>query len=186
MTLVLLLIAIVAVAADEKKTEKPKAELPVPFSLYDHEMHNGLFEAGGVGCETCHVDERSYGDLRYLNRIGCHTCHNNPDATMPGPNTCTLCHGEGGAQPRNHRVAWLAQHQVFAKANGAECAQCHANVMFCVNCHQRRDTVQETAHRRNFRFFHSIEARANPRRCEACHTVTMCQACHAGRETSAK
>jgi hypothetical protein len=39
-------------------------------------------------------------------------------------------------------------------------------------------------HRRNFKFFHSIEARANPRRCSACHTVNFCQECHAGRGSS--
>ena len=79
---------------------------------------------------------------------------------------------------------WVGRHQSLAKQNPAECASCHTNPMFCLDCHKRRDTVQERMHKRNFKFFHSIEARANPRKCDACHTVTYCQECHSGRGSS--
>ncbi|MBI4365907.1 MAG: hypothetical protein HY543_03720 [Deltaproteobacteria bacterium] len=157
-----------------------------PFDRFDHEMHTPLFEGVGVACETCHADSESYGKLAKLNRIGCHTCHNNPQAPIPATSTCTLCHGKGGAMPGNHRVDWLAKHQAIAKQRPQQCADCHADIMFCVTCHARRDTVQQTMHSRNFRFYHSIEARANPRRCDACHTVTYCRDCHAGRGDSGR
>ena len=63
---------------------------------------------------------------------------------------------EGVPKPDNHLVDWLGKHQVYAKQNLEECQSCHTNQMFCANCHERRDTVQQTVHRRNFRISHSI------------------------------
>lgn len=150
-----------------------------PFDLFNHEMHTPLFEAAGTACETCHADPDSYGDRKKVNRLGCHTCHNSPNPPLPASQDCARCHADGFPKPENHKVDWLNKHQVYAKQNPAECRQCHANQVFCTNCHQRRDTIQETVHRRNFRFFHSITARANPRKCATCHITNFCQDCHA-------
>ncbi|MBI1909473.1 MAG: hypothetical protein HYS22_04830 [Deltaproteobacteria bacterium] len=159
-----------------------------PFDLFDHEMHTPMFE-GVIPCETCHADPDSYTDRRKINRLGCHTCHNNPNPPLPGNNDCNVCHktGSGGTpfpKPASHKMDWLNKHKTLAQQNPAECTQCHANAIFCINCHKRRDTIQQRMHRRNFKFFHSIEARANPHRCDACHLVNFCQDCHSGRGNS--
>lgn len=155
-----------------------------PFDVYDHEMHTPIFEGSSVACETCHADPDSYGDRKKVNPLGCHKCHNSPKPIMDVTKPCNTCHIEGFPKPKSHKVDWIGRHQIYAKQNPKECTQCHANPMFCIDCHQRRDTVQEKMHRRNFRFFHSIEARGNPRKCDACHTVNFCQECHSGRGTS--
>lgn len=176
--LVVCLGATSAMAREKKKTH--------PFDSFDHEMHMGLFEGASVACETCHPTQEAYGDRSKMNRTGCHQCHNSPKPILPATSDCALCHKPGGPKPSNHKVDWLAKHQVYAKQDPKLCASCHANAMFCVQCHARRDTVQQSMHRRNFRFFHSIEARANPRRCDACHVVTFCQDCHAGKANSGR
>lgn len=174
---VVVLMFVVAIPATAKKNKHP-------FDIYDHDMHTPLFEAVSLACETCHADPESYGDRTKVNRLGCHTCHNNSKPPIEASQDCQRCHEGGPPKPPSHKVDWLARHQVDAKGAVASCQQCHTNAMFCVNCHERRDTIQQVVHRRNFRFFHSIEARANPRKCDACHTVTYCQQCHAGRGTS--
>lgn len=152
-----------------------------PFDLFDHEMHTGLFEAAGIACEVCHADPESFEKKEKINRLGCHTCHNNPNPPLPAEQDCTRCHQIGKSPPpSSHKAGWLSKHEYYAKQNIQGCFQCHTNSMFCIDCHKRRDTVTQRMHRRNFRFFHSIEARANPRKCDACHTVTYCQTCHAG------
>lgn len=155
-----------------------------PYDKYDHDMHTAFFESVSLSCETCHADPDSYGDRSKVNPLGCHTCHNSSNPPLPATNTCTLCHEGGPPKPSSHRAGWMQKHQNYAKKAPEECKACHSNQMFCINCHQKRETVEQTVHRRNFRFFHSIEARANPRKCDACHTVSYCQNCHAGKGTS--
>lgn len=157
-----------------------------PFDIFNHDSHTKLFEAVSFACDNCHVDPESYGKLEKLNKKGCHICHNNPDAPVPGPSDCKMCHADGFPKPESHRAGWVAKHQAYAKSDPKSCQQCHSNQMFCIDCHGRRDTIRERGHRRNFKFFHSIEARANPRACDACHSVAYCQDCHAGRENSSK
>lgn len=79
--------------------------------------------------------------------------------------------------PESHRSGWASGHQQAAKSDAASCKSCH-KPFFCVDCHQRRDTVTERVHKRNFKFYHSVEARANPRKCDACHRLSFCADCH--------
>lgn len=158
-----------------------------PFDLYDHKMHNALFESVKLNCEeVCHSDPASYGDRKKVNPLGCHRCHNSPNPIMQGPNDCTMCHPDGPPKPQSHKLNWMTKHQTVAKTDPKGCSDCHKNAMFCIDCHKRRDTVEQRVHKRNFKFFHSVVARANPRKCDACHTVTYCQNCHAGRGDSSK
>ncbi len=173
----LLLMACPSLLAKAKKKSHP-------YDVYVHDMHTPRYEAINFSCENCHKDPASYGDKTKVNPMGCHMCHNSPNPPLPGPGDCTMCHADGFPKPESHKTDWTAKHQVYAKQDPAYCTQCHANQNFCIACHGRRDTVQEKMHRRNFKLYHSIEARANPRKCDACHTVNFCQECHAGRETS--
>ena len=175
--IVLLCLILLIAAPLGAKRKKP----PHPFDHFDHEMHMAVFEGASVACETCHADPDSYQDHKKINRLGCHLCHNSPKPIIDVNKPCAVCHDNGPPKPPTHKVDWIARHQLFAKQNPDECRTCHTNPIFCVNCHQRRDTIQQTIHRRNFKFFHSIEARANPHKCDACHTVNFCQDCHAGR-----
>lgn len=156
-----------------------------PFDLFTpevHGFHNDFFEAAGVGCETCHKDPENFADRSKMNRLGCHICHNNPNPPAPASQECTRCHiGGKFPKPASHKAGWIAKHQDYAKQNVGECAQCHRNNSFCINCHQRRDSIQQIMHRRNFLFYHSVEARANPRKCDECHTTSYCQRCHSGK-----
>ncbi len=170
----------------EKKEEKKEKEKKHPYDFYNHEMHMPLFEAANVACDRCHADPDSYGNRKKVNPQGCHTCHRDPNPPLPATQDCKLCHKAGPPKPQSHQVDWLNKHQVYAKTKADNCTQCHQNEMFCINCHQRRDTIQEVMHRRNFKFFHSIEARANPRKCTTCHTINYCQTCHEGRGNSSK
>jgi len=155
-----------------------------PFDVYNHEMHNGLFEAAGVSCDKCHADPASYGDRKKVNPMGCHGCHKDPNPPIPATRTCTMCHFDGIPKPMDHKVNWMEKHQVYGKNNPPSCNECHPNQMFCLDCHTKRQTVRERVHRRNFRFTHSVKARANPRSCDSCHTVNYCQECHSGRGSS--
>ncbi|MBI4212215.1 MAG: hypothetical protein HY540_06210 [Deltaproteobacteria bacterium] len=157
-----------------------------PYDKYDHEMHNSFFESAEVSCEMCHADPDSYGNRKKVNRLGCHRCHNDPAPILPANPDCMLCHEAGIPKPQNHKTRWIAKHGSISKQAPETCKQCHPSTMFCMDCHKRRDTVQERMHTRNFRFYHSVEARANPRKCDSCHRVSFCQDCHAGKETSGR
>lgn len=165
------------------KSKKPKH----PYDIFDHEMHNGIYEMAGVSCDFCHADPASFEDHDKINKQGCHACHKDPNGPMPSIKPCAHCHINGWyPKPDNHKAGWIAKHQSHAKQDAAYCTQCHANRMFCIDCHQRRDTIQTRMHPRNFLFHHSIEARANPRKCDTCHTIQYCNACHAGKGDSSK
>lgn len=158
--------------------ERPK---PVhPFDLYDHPKHFAIFATYQFGCENCHTDPTSYTDRTKINRFGCHQCHQAENPPAPAPQDCLICHKEGVPRPEFHDDSWLQQHPSRAKAEPKLCANCHKSVMFCVDCHHRRDNVQHRMHDLNFRLYHSIEARANPHKCDACHSQNFCTQCHAG------
>lgn len=80
-------------------------------------------------------------------------------------------------KPESHRAGWMAAHQQTAKNDSSSCKMCH-NAYFCIDCHQRRDTITQRVHRRNFLFYHSVDARANPRKCDECHKLNFCTDCH--------
>lgn len=151
-----------------------------PFDVYDHEMHNGLFEAFNFRCTTCHPNDDPY-TRDTVRREGCHICHKNPKTETGAPQDCKLCHINGKfPKPDSHKASWLQKHQYYAKQNVEACYECHQNKMFCIDCHARRDTVQERVHSKGFRYFHSVQARANPKKCDSCHVVNFCTRCHSG------
>ncbi len=183
--ILLVAVSLPLLAGPETQPAKGKKGKWHPFDIYNHEMHTVLFESVSFPCDNCHKDPASFGDRTKVNRLGCHLCHNNPKPPLPAEQGCERCHPGGKfPKPESHKVDWIGKHQVYAKGDPKYCQQCHSNAMFCIDCHQRRDSVSERVHKRNFKYFHSIPARANPRKCDACHTVNFCQQCHSGRENS--
>lgn len=167
-------------------TAAAKKKKSSPYDVYNHEMHNSIFESAKHPCESCHADPLSYGNRDKINKQGCHACHNSSTPVMPVKKECVVCHSGGFPKPASHRVSWISKHQSYAKNDAASCVECHPNQMFCMDCHSRRDTITERVHRRNYEFYHSIEARANPHKCASCHSVAYCQKCHEGRANSSK
>jgi hypothetical protein len=92
-----------------------------------------------------------------------------------------VCHAfdpdKDASMPDSHRSGWDVAHQQAAKNDPSYCSECH-KPYFCIDCHQRRDTITQRVHKRNFKFYHSVEARANPHRCDACHSISFCTDCH--------
>jgi len=158
---------------------------------FDHGRHSKALTSAAVTCVDCHrfdqKIETNQEDLaKTLSMAGlhpgsapCHTCHGAGDGRMlTAPDACTTCHSNLQAlMPDNHQVAWMRTHASFARANPAECEQCHRQAT-CIDCHARRDTIQTRVHERTFRFTHSIEARANPMQCGSCHRLDFCSNCH--------
>lgn len=173
---ILILLAAVRVFGGEGKR-------PHPFDLYNHPKHFQIFATAGFACTNCHKDLSSpeaFKDRAKINRLGCHACHQAPNPPAKAPQDCMLCHKEGLPRPEFHDASWIQQHASRAKAEPNLCANCHQSVMFCVDCHQRRDSIQRRMHNLNFKFYHSLEARANAHRCDACHQKAFCTNCHQG------
>ena len=158
---------------------------------FDHGKHAGALAKSQVSCLDCHrfdvlldsADEAAARDLSaralYPGSAACHFCHGPSESRMrDAPQACTYCHGNLlPLMPENHKVAWLKVHASVSQANPVECENCHRN-SFCIDCHERRDTIQTRVHERNFRFFHSLQARANPVQCGSCHRADYCINCH--------
>ncbi len=80
-------------------------------------------------------------------------------------------------KPGSHSAGWVQMHQSTAKIDSSSCKACH-KPWFCIDCHERRDSIQQRVHKRNYMFYHSVEARANPRKCDQCHKIVFCRDCH--------
>lgn len=158
---------------------------------FDHARHAKPLAAGNVACVDCHrFDQKIESNQAELAKeasllgmhpgsAACHTCHGAGAGRMAAaPEACTTCHGNlKPLLPDDHQVAWLKTHASMARANSAQCENCHRQST-CIACHARRDTIQTIVHERNFRFTHSIEARANPMQCGSCHRLDFCSNCH--------
>lgn len=158
---------------------------------FRHGKHAAVFARAGVACLDCHrfdvrIDTGNEELARDLSKAAlhpgsapCHACHREGEAHLAGaPGACTTCHENLlPLRPENHEVAWLKVHSSAARAQPAQCENCHRQ-SDCITCHERRDTIQTVVHDRNFRFFHSVVARANPMQCGSCHRQDYCINCH--------
>ncbi|PIR17419.1 MAG: hypothetical protein COV46_04475 [Deltaproteobacteria bacterium CG11_big_fil_rev_8_21_14_0_20_49_13] len=84
---------------------------------------------------------------------------------------------KSAGMPESHDAGWAQMHQSTAKIESSSCRSCH-KPWFCIDCHERRDSIQQRVHKRNYMFYHSVEARANPRKCDQCHKIVFCRDCH--------
>lgn len=164
--------------------------------IFSHEVHKNVLEKEGFGCFVCHpmevgieTEEMEEVDVEELIRTSkevffpgketCHFCHYNPEAGNVARGDCNICHTDtADIIPANHNFNWIMRHSVFSKADAGSCESCHTP-RYCEDCHKRRDLPTRRVHDRNFRFIHSIEARANPRQCSNCHEFRgFCEKCH--------
>lgn len=157
---------------------------------FRHAGHALRLATAGITCGDCHrfdvLIETPNDDMareistraQQPRGEACHYCHTDATRLVEAPSTCFTCHDNLQAlRPADHEVAWLKVHESMARANPAQCENCHRE-SFCIDCHQRRDTIQTRVHERNFRFFHSVQARANPMQCGSCHREDFCRNCH--------
>lgn len=173
-------------------TARESADLRLPVKqLFNHKKHTSAFSQTKLNCTDCHsfsVKSPGFDPLSinvgsgYLmpNRKVCHECHLGK-VQVARVNQCSLCHlYPEKLAPESHKLSWPKRHGQFAQMDSNSCTACHKdNQNSCNNCHSQRNTVNSVVHRANFRLTHSIEARANPARCLACHTVAnRCTDCH--------
>jgi hypothetical protein len=170
---------------------EPQTLKSSPTSAFDHDKHKVLIEKEGFNCMGCHpfnatlkTQHEKLGDeieARYLKpgEETCHYCHNSQEYKATKPLRCLSCHKDNMAAilPKTHTLSYKKDHRILAQASGEECMLCHAQ-SFCVDCHMRRDTMQNRVHDGNNLFYPAVEARANPMKCSSCHRQRFCLGCH--------
>ncbi|QEM68957.1 hypothetical protein FO488_12850 [Geobacter sp. FeAm09] len=79
-------------------------------------------------------------------------------------------------KPASHDATWLHNHGAASKVKLAECLECHADRVSCIQCHQE---VQPRNHTGAWtRKGHGLEARWDRSSCLACHKEDSCIECH--------
>jgi hypothetical protein len=161
----------------------------MPKKRFDHQVHEKAFSTSNSDCKTCHSFElntetkvvtlpKDYDEFftKPMKSV-CHNCHLQSSKLDPKLFECRTCHANAKELlPDNHQAGWEKKHatQAYQKT---ECLQCHAQP-FCTDCHRRFEPIQPKMHSRNYRFFHSVEARMNPTSCNSCHKSSTCRDCH--------
>lgn len=167
---------------------------------FDHKMHEDkVFAKTKTKCSECHnlkesklagsendlVATESLSMLTFKKSLKsiCHDCHQG-GKVKDAPKTCYTCHSNQEQmlmiKPANHLgSSWTSQHASQARADSAQCADCHSNSQ-CIKCHASRNPINNVNHSRNYRYYHSIEARLRPQACDSCHVKSYCTRCHVG------
>lgn len=148
--------------------------------VFSHEVHRNVIGESSE-CSECHPQHKEDNSLKEQ----CHKCHNNPESTSKAPKFCYTCHYDlNGIKPDTHTASWDDDHTHFVKAQQSkDCYNCHRR-SYCTDCHTKRDEIRKRMHTRNFVFYHSVEARANPYKCSSCHVASFCTSCHQERGVS--
>ncbi len=185
-------------AGEYKAFKNPKREL-----IFPHKKH---VELSNVDCETCHKNLRDvdYGSSKNLPTMTtCNECHDNSKASSQ----CEICHTNFTSLiPDNHRNVLFAQdHKNLVRVGlmDVNCSSCHEEI-FCQQCHDgaslrqfgekglmsdpmprstRRTSPKlltlQMVHDMNYRFTHSIDAKAKSKDCYSCHEKeSFCSSCH--------
>jgi len=144
----------------EKARKLTPRETGITFS---HKLHIQDYE---IECKTCHTKvDRSTKSTEKLtpNMDSCGSCH---EIEYPASN-CGSCH---------LNLKDLTNHKdtVYKKTIGY-CLSCHKD-QTCLSCHEGR--IDKNVHDRNFRYYHSLQARSNPTSCDVCHRRKFCKECH--------
>ncbi len=124
-----------------------------------------------------------HGPISRTQPDACATCH--------VESSCTDCHQARGATPLSvHPPNYVSIHSVAARADQANCRDCHDNQTFCGSCHTRAEAVTQAPSRpparRTFHppgwlnSDHGPAARRNIDDCASCHQERDCVSCHQG------
>ena len=157
------------------------------FDKFDHQRHTKALKREGLACPACHqVGGHVDGQLtdEALDQVfltpppgACHYCHNPPADLRPsGPSRCETCH-ETVEPPTGHGAGWIELHGADARLGAQTCRDCHRSE-YCVECHQRKESVTFQVHDRAWLSVHGIAARTEPASCGSCHLQADCVACH--------
>lgn len=149
-------------------------------------------------CNTCHLKSEkllpashtsnfihSHSDLARMNVAdisgdkNCNTCHK--------VDFCQQCHEGDNLERRTHPLNFEFTHSLFAQGKERECAACHTERSFCVDCHRdnnlmpQNHTVGWTNAIPGDGGRHKLEAANDLEACMACHeqdAQVICQPCH--------
>ena len=174
------LLAGLAARAGEGSPGEPPAEI---YARFPHEKHNAFFGTKNLGCTSCHgfgPDGRPAWEGHF--RDNCHQCHVTGPSESGEPVTavvskpCTTCHAEVPA-PFDHGAGWEQAHGAEARADVQACRACH-KAAFCVDCHERKESLQYQVHDRTWLSVHGMAARTDPFACDDCHAKSTCENCH--------
>ncbi len=197
---------------------------PPPTNLvFSHVEHVAGMEAEGetpAQCERCHVPAGAESRME-VTRAAPATCFGCHAPTIEGhfayEQDCTTCHatlsqasalpidrvGRFPQPPDHERADFVFQHGDKARAEGKDCAVCHARES-CERCHLNAEHLpsiaalerdsrvvtlvagipgewpEPTSHDRpDWGWAHGEQARAEIEECATCHARPSCAACHA-------
>jgi hypothetical protein len=146
-------------------------------------------------CKNCHHQlqqslgvwkEQHPAVVRVAGPNGClEKCHN--------ANQCRECHTTGKTPVFPKTIApstvttievahvksdWLSQHGAFALQDKQKCLICHVTFQECKDCHEHKPAFHGTDNTAWIGTGHEKFAKANPKRCFACHEPAECNNCH--------
>ncbi|MBC8425813.1 hypothetical protein H8E07_17005 [bacterium] len=156
-----------------------------------------------IACGTCHGDVAGSTSGLSTHRPDmdvCADCHDTDDEDL-----CAQCHTNvdaAGAPATEPSPGWNFSHAIHLGVEMA-CADCHGDLAvaaprlpakdLCRSCHETADAYADcrvchaesedlapAGHDGGWLHFHGIQARLDQNRCDACHTRSQCQDCHAG------
>lgn len=191
LTLMLLLVSLTLLAADEAVNEKEKSWWEKRYQrtdiFYPHNAHKAVMKEDGDACLRCHpfngTDIRDVKRLQGLNIIAneplqeiCHSCH---VIELTAPWRCDLCHDQPQKiWPEDHNFNYTSQHGEDGRLDESKCRECHLDLSFCTDCHFRRDSSLHRVHPLAYISAHGLEARFDAASCGRCHNVAYCVDCH--------
>ncbi len=126
---------------------------------------------------------RQHGDDASLDDgVSCRICH--------ARNDCQECHQGDNLLPRVHPPGFQFKHPLEIRTGRIECAACHEEQSFCIECHTERNVYPLSHQRASWANTlpgsggrHAIQARINIELCASCHSdepdsEPICAACH--------
>lgn len=126
-----------------------------------------------------HGDMARIGETKMNANMDCATCHQ--------PQFCQQCHEGDNLDRLTHPLNYEFTHALEAQGKQKECASCHTERFFCIECHIERQimphnhTVGWSNRIPNDGGRHKVEALNDLEACIACHeqdAQQVCQPCH--------
>jgi hypothetical protein len=121
-------------------------------------------------------------DARMDNGASCKVCHERDD--------CQECHQGDNLLPRAHPPGFQFKHGIELRTGRTECAACHQDRSFCIDCHLTMQVYPFSHQRPNWTSQtpgvggrHAAQALMNIETCAACHSdepgsEPVCADCH--------